>query len=202
MRGREILLVIEQINAKKLLIVLEEKDMDELGLTYESISWSNQKSREIMAKLLTLAKIETGFSIENYKLSIETLPQFNGCIIIFTLASDSYKENIVESNKTYLNKAKSNTMIYKFDNLDDILKICKQLYNLYESETYKSDVYTYKNEYYLVIHTYEEIKKPVYIMLSEYGEMLKQNKIFISYLDEYGDIIKKDDAVVSIGKYM
>ena len=195
-------MVIEQINAKKLLIVLEEKDMDELGLTYENISWSNQKSREIIAKLLTLAKIETGFSIENYKLSIETLPQFNGCIIIFTLSSDDYKEDTVEKNKTHLNNTVSNTMIYKFDNLDDILKICKQLYNLYESETYKSDIYTYKSEYYLVIHTYEEIKKTVYIMLSEYGEMLKKNKMFISYLDEYGDIIKKDDAVISIGKYM
>lgn len=195
-------MVIEQINEKKLLIVLEEKDMNELGLTYESISWSNQKSRDIMAKLLTLAKIETGFSIENYKLSIETLPQFNGCIIIFTLMNSNFEEKSPKSNKTYLNKTKSNTMIYKFDSLDDILQICKQLYDLYEPDTYKSDVYTYQDEYYLVIHPYEEIKKPVYIMLSEYGEILKQNKIFISYLDEYGDVIKKDDAVVSIGKYM
>ncbi len=195
-------MVIEQINEKKLLIVLEEKDMNELGLTYESISWSNHKSRDIMAKLLTLAKIETGFSIENYKLSIETLPQFNGCIIIFTLINSNSEDKIAKNNKTHLNKNKSNTIIYKFDNLDDILKVCKHLYNLYESKTYKSDIYTYQGQYYLVIRPYEEIKKPIYIMLSEYGEILKQNEIFISYLDECGDVIKKDDAVLSIGKSM
>ena len=193
-------MVIEQINEKKLLIVLEERDMHELGLTYERISWRDHKSRDVIAKLLTLAKIETGFSIDNYKLSIETLPQFNGCIIIFTLINSSAEKEIKKSSKPRLNKSKSNTTIYKFDSVDDVLKVCKQLYDLYKSSTYKSDVYTYRGQYYLVIHSCDEIQKPIYIMLSEYGKVLKQNKIFMSYLDEYGDVIKKDDAVVSIGK--
>jgi hypothetical protein len=62
---------------------------------------------KISDKLLTIDGIETGFSIGDRKLSIETIPQGSGCLIIFTLFPESKvktKNTLDDSNNSSDNK--------------------------------------------------------------------------------------------------
>ena len=193
-------MIIERIDEKRLLILLEKYDMTTLGISYKDISWEDTKSRIIIARLLALAKIETGFSIENSRLSIEALPQYNGCAIIFSLSP--YPKNKAINSVSEPNKySESKIMIYKFDNLDNLLNLCEKARG-YSSSLQGSSIYKVKGIYYLVI--YHKIDIPVHleVLLSEYGSCLKSSSITVSHLNEQGIVIHKNNALSFIGQYM
>lgn len=186
-------MIIERIDKKRLLIVLENYDMTSLGISYNDISWEDKNSRIIMARLLTLAKIETGFSIENCKLSIQALPQYNGCAIIFTISPYPKHKSNKNNNKSHF-KSEYKTSIYKFDKIEHLFSLCKKIKN-HISEIKDSIILKIKNFYYLVL--YYNSKLPMYTdtLLSEYACPLKSNKITISHLCEQGTLIGKNNAL-------
>lgn len=175
--------------------------MESLGITYENVSWNNDKFRILVARLLALAKIETGFDIDNYKLSIETIPQNKGCVIIFTLSKKPISKQS-ETRKKFRIVNKSQPYIYKFNRLEDMLSACQKLHRLKRGKIKNSSILSLKNEYFLIVYSVEPLAKSASVLLSEYGENVKSNNASIAYLYESGKIIHNKNAINYIGKYM
>lgn len=194
-------LIIEQIDDKKLMIMLEEEDMDSLNLTYDKISWKNTKFKMLIAKLLALAKFKTGFSVDNCKLSIETIPQGSGCVIIFTL----FPELKVESNSldgmVSFNSSNFEPYIYKFKNSDDLLNVCDKISRIKSSKINSSTAFKVKDDYFIVIYPKEEnFPENVSVILSEYGKKIKFSRTSEAYLYESGRVIHNKNAISYIGR--
>lgn len=202
-------MIIEQIDKKRLMIMLEGEDMNSLELTYEKISWKNHKFKLLVAKLLALAKFKTGFSVDNCKLSIETIPQGSGCVIIFTLfpeisikstpINESAEELSIEPND--LDIITNNPFIYKFDDIDDLLNICKQISKMKKTNIVKSSVINLYGHYYILVYP-KDIDLPMFVstVLSEYGNQLKFSRALEAYLYEFGKIVHNKNAITRIGK--
>lgn len=203
-------MIIEQIDKKRLMIMLESEDMNSLELTYENISWKNYKFKLLVAKLLALAKFKTGFSVDNCKLSIETIPQGLGCVIIFTLFPDiniessSKKQhndfNIEENNDT-VDIVNTEPFIYKFDSVDDLFSICGKLSKMRKTNIIRSSVVKLGGSYHILVYP-KNIDLPLNVstILSEYGDKIKFSRTLEAYLYEFGQIIHNKNAITHIGK--
>ncbi len=196
------ILIIERIDEKKLMIMLEEQDMSSLELTYDKVSWKNQKFKVLVAKLLALAKFKTGFSADDGQLSIETMPQGSGCVIIFTLSpesKDKSKNNAIDLLTD--GTEASSSYIYKFDRTDDLLEVCDKIEKMEKSVIKSSTIFYLNNTYFVLIHPGGKIlPEAVSVILNEYGNELEYSKVFEAYLNEFGRLIHSGDAIAYVGR--
>ena len=194
-------MIIERIDEKKLMIMLEEQDMNSLELTYDKVSWKNQKFKVLVAKLLALAKFKTGFSVDENKLSIETMPQGSGCVLIFTLSAE--KDPRATADNTALNPYETvdlKSYIYKFDNIDDLLEACEKIQKMQKTGIRSSTIFYMNNTYFVLLYPDELIlPEAVSVLLNEYGNEVEYSKIFEANLHEFGKLIHSNDAVLSLG---
>lgn len=189
-------MIIERVDEKKLLIMLEEQDMDSLGFTYEEISWKNYKFKLLIAKLLALAKFRTGFSVDNCKLSIETVPQGLGCVIIFTLFPKLKLKASESGGRVVCTTKPSEPYIYKFKNGEDLMEVCEKLGKIKNSEIKSSSVFRIGQKYYMVIKpTGTLLPGRISVVLSEYGNKIKFSKTSEAYLYESGRVIHRKNAI-------
>jgi Negative regulator of genetic competence, sporulation and motility len=195
-------LIIERIDEKKLMIMLEEQDMNSLELTYDKVSWKNQKFKVLVAKLLALAKFKTGFSVDENKLSIETMPQGSGCVLIFTLSAE--KDPRATDENTALIPYETidlKSYIYKFDNIDDLLEVCEKIQKMQKTGIKSSTIFYMNNTYFVLLYPDELIlPEAVSVLLNEYGNEVEYSRIFEANLHEFGQLIHSKDAVLSLGK--
>lgn len=195
-------MIIEQIDEKRLMIMLESNDMNSLELTYEKISWKNRKFKLLVAKLLALAKFKTGFSVDDSKLSIETIPQGDGCVIIFTLFPEiDIKSSAAIPPDTY-EKVKiihNDPFIYKFGSIDDLLDACYRLDKIDTSTINRSCAIRLDESYYIMVYpSAEELSLSVSTLLNEYGSSVRFSRTLESYLYEFGNIIDSKKAISCI----
>ncbi len=196
---------IERIDEKRLMIVLEEGDMNSLDLTYEGISWKNHRFKLLVAKLLALAKFKTGFSVDDCKLSIETIPQGAGCMIIFTLFPKLKPETIsVDDTSDPPSKGVSaNPYIYKFSSGKDLLDVCEQLGKINSSNIGSNSVFRLGEKYFMIIYPDNTmLPKNISVILSEYGQQVKFSKVCEAQLYESGKVIHKKNAISYIENYL
>ncbi len=177
--------------------MLEEQDMSSLELTYDKVSWKNHKFKLLVAKLLALAKFKTGFSVDDCRLSIETMPQGSGCVIIFTLFPE------IEMKKTDSEKSlvpsylkERDPYIYRFDTLDNLLDMCKKLETVAEDSVRPDLIFSFKGKYFILIYPRPGyIDKATLAALDEYGTKMKQCKILGSHLIEFGKQIHRKKVI-------
>lgn len=196
-------LFIERIDEKRLMIVLQEDDMNSLDLTYEAISWKNHRFKLLVAKLLALAKFKTGFSVDDCKLSIETIPQGAGCMIIFTLFPKLKPETISPDNAPVSSpkEANINPYIYKFNSGKDLLDVCEQLGKINRSNIGSNSVFRLGEKYYMIIYPNDAaLPKNISVILSEYGQQVRFSKVYEAHLYESGKVIHKKNAISYIEK--
>lgn len=194
-------MIIERIDEKRLMIMLEEQDMNSLELTYEGVSWKNHKFKLLIAKLLALAKFKTGFSVDDNKLSIETIPQGLGCVIIFTLFPKLKIKTGEPDNLIACPTETDNPYIYKFDNAGNLLEVCERLGKINNSKIKSSSIYKVGKKYFMLIQPREDVLPgSVSVILSEYGKKVSSNRTSEAYLYESGKVIHKKNAISYIEK--
>ncbi len=191
-------MIIERIDEKKLMIMLEEQDMNSLELTYDKVSWKNQKFKVLIAKLLALAKFKTGFSVDESKLSIETMPQGSGCVIIFTLSPEKKGKNKGENEELITYETENlESYIYKFDKIDDLLEVCEKIEKMQETGIKSSMIFDMNNTYFVLLYpTGAIIPQSVSVILNEYGSEVEYSRILEANLHEFGKLIHSGGSAV------
>ena len=177
---------IEAISDEKILVALSDKDMDELGITYDEMDYSNIETRRVIWTILDEAKHSLGKPIDtDGKILIEVTPSDDGgCIMCFTsMATADYK-----SRKKLVMKKEVEPLLFKSLNEDaflDTLAILDTQKDLLKN----FHAYLYRKKIYLII--YPEISKAdrIAYILSDFGDVLFGESELLSHIFEYGKVL-------------
>lgn len=187
---------IELLDEKRVLIDLCVEDMQMLSLEYKALSMQSPNNRKIIKNLVQIAKIKTGFHTdEGSVVFVEAMPYDGGCFILITL-----KENELKGKRFRVLK-KPYKKIFCFDSCENMLCAIEKLY-LNNLKNYKSILIFYKDSYYLLISSKNNVKSAVNIVVSEFSNHSSSNIIYITHIIEHGKVLSENNAIETIGKAM
>lgn len=190
------------ISDTKLKVMLSASDMQKYELDNETIDYDNTETRRAFWQILDEAKHKTGFDAASEKVFIQVYPsRSGGCEMYVTKlgALSSALTGDALSRKTSFSMLRGRIGIYHFDNLEDVITVCKKLKELkysLESGLYLSD----SGGYDLVIHErlHSSIMKPgsisEYSFIEEYAKR-RHGIIELAYIKEHGRCIEEKEAV-------
>lgn len=203
----------EKLSNDKIRIILDLQDLEDNDIDYQSFMSNSSDSQKLFMEILDEAEEQMGFTTKDYKLMIEALATIDGDFIItvtrslpdFDIASVYKKRTIKAKRKS--NKLTTDTIIYEFNNFDDIFDFVLLLKNLNISglNAFTKDfaLYTYKNNYYLVMDNIDknfDAIKTFLCALTEFGKSINNSNLFKSRLNEYGTLLVKNNFYKALSK--
>lgn len=203
----------EKLSNDKIRIILDLQDLEANDIDYQSFMSNSSDSQKLFMEMLDEAEEQIGFATKDYKLMIEALATIDGDFIItvtrslpdFDLTSAYKKKSIKAKRKS--NKLLTDTIIYEFNTFDDIFDFVLLLKNLNISglNTFTKNfaLYTYKNNYYLVMDNIDknfENIKTFLCALTEFGKSINNSNLFKNRLNEYGTLIVKNNFYKALSK--
>lgn len=203
----------EKLSNDKIRIILDLQDLEDNDIDYQSFMSNSSDSQKLFMEILDEAEEQIGFITKDYKLMIEALATIDGDFIItvtrslpdFDIASVYKKRTIKAKRKS--NKLTTDTIIYEFNNFDDIFDFVLLLKNLNISglNAFTKDfaLYTYKNNYYLVMDNIDknfDVIKTFLCALTEFGKSINNSNLFKSRLNEYGTLLVKNNFYKALSK--
>lgn len=185
---------IEQLDSTRLLITLEQEDLNTFELEPYSISLENTETKSLLKQLLTLAAIKAGVPIRDRVLSVETLPYDCGCFLLVTIKPR-------EKRRTYKIKNDGKTILTAFPDTEAMLNAVQQLYS---SPAQMSDcsLFEHGGIYYLTLTHSNSDTQIVRGILEEYGEILPCGSLSKSRLSEFYNTVCENDAIEKIGSQL
>ena len=203
----------EKLNNDKIRIILNLQDLEDNNIDYQSFMSNSSDSQKLFLEMLDEAEEQIGFTTKDYKLMIEALATLNGDFIItvtrfffFLYISPTYNKKTVKV-KRKTNTLINDSIIYEFNNYDDILDFILLLKNSnikgFTSFTKDFSLYSYKNNYYLVMDNINKNFsgiKTFLCALTEFGKSINNSNLFKSRLNEYGTLIVKNNFYKCLSK--
>ena len=183
---------IERIDTARILVLLGEKDLEEYEITFESLTFSEMHSKEVLTDIIRSASEKAGIDFRNKKIVIEALKYDKGCMLLLTLS---------KKRKIYRVRYYSKTYIFKFDSAESFLSCIKAVYRLKE-EKMMSSAFLYNGMYYLVINTSSGLKEIYMNTFSEFCTGYSRGELYRAFLKEHGKPLKLHNAVKSIGSIL
>ncbi len=203
----------EKLNENKIRITLNNQDLAEKHIDFQSFMSNSQESQNLFLDMLDEAEKKVGFITKDYKIRIEALAMSDGN---FILTITRFGKNIDSDFKTSKMKKvkikrknldmKSKQIIYTFNSFDDFCNFSNFISKIDNfSNLAKSMVlYLYNNIYYLCISNINIENsniKQLYTLITEFGTYVDNSEVFSRKLNECGKIIMKNNAVKTCIKY-
>ena len=203
----------EKLNENKIRITLNNQDLAEKHIDFQSFMSNSQESQNLFLDMLDEAEKKVGFITKDYKIRIEALAMSDGN---FILTITRFGKNIDSDFKTSkMKKAKikrknldmkSKQIIYTFNSFDDFCNFSNFISKIDNfSNLAKSMVlYLYNDIYYLCISNINIENsniKQLYTLITEFGTYVDNSEVFSRKLNECGKIIMKNNAVKTCIKY-
>lgn len=188
-------MILEKIDETRLLIGLTGEDMELLDLTFNELNWKDEYSREVIWKLLSRARKEIGFSVDDKQLMIEAIPQTDGCFVIITLLS-----KLNGNRRIFKIKESKKPFVFSFKSSENLIRAIERLYDK-ESKFIRSTVLEYNEKYYIIIYVQGPMATKLQAIVSEYGELVGKDRVVAAQINEQGRLIAKNNAIEKIGRY-
>ena len=212
---------IERISENQLKLTLTKDDLKERDIRLEDLITPSEKTQKLFRDIMEQALDEEDFiSSENTPLMVEAVPMgTEGIMIIVTKVNNKDGKNskssdlLQQAQETRRWKKKpldtlehaeeknSDTMIYSFSQLDDIISVSLRLDSVFKGE---SSVYKNENNYFLVLqgdtYTAENSSADMELILKEYGQKHVSTPLAKYYLLEHGETIIAEKAVKALAK--
>ena len=200
---------IEKINENKIRIFLNLEDLKEKNIDVHSFMSNPIESQSLFLDMLAMAEEKIGFVTKDYSLSIEALALSYGDFIL-TVTRD--KDIPQKSKKQFQIKRKSedlkqNFSVFKYDTLDDFIEFCncfkKSCFYSCNKQLKSTRLYELNNTYYFVFETPNidvYILKNFYGFCAEFAKFVFDSDLFVSKLQEYGNIIIEKNVINVINK--
>mgnify|MGYP004499159819 FL=1 len=203
----------EKLNENKIRITLNNQDLAEKHIDFQSFMSNSQESQNLFLDMLDEAEKKVGFITKDYKIRIEALAMSDGN---FILTITRFGKNIDSDFKTSKMKKvkikrknldmKSKQIIYTFNSFDDFCNFSNFISKIDNfSNLAKSMVlYLYNDIYYLCISNINIENsniKQLYTLITEFGTYVDNSEVFSRKLNECGKIIMKNNAVRTCIKY-
>ncbi len=148
---------------------------------------------ESIRSLLDIAKKSNGIDFGKDRIATEIFISKDGGCDIFV------SRGVKRSEPLKSKREATQRAIYRFNNIEDLLRACKRL----KAILYSDEICVYHNKttgsyFLLVLGIYPKDIK--YAFLCEYGERIKNNLIF--YIDEYCEKICENNALEILSKLL
>lgn len=188
---------IQLISSDQLKISLTEMDLEKLGVTYDSLDYSDPQTKKAILSLLMQAKKTTGFDPHHAKLYVEVYPEDEGgCTLFFT----SVQKKPASHRST--DACPCGPVIFEFSNLDILVDASCKLFCQYGHRIYKSFLYRLDESYRLIIYPLDSVDNVTVGFLCEYGRMVGEGELLAAFVAEHGQCIIRDNAIDTLTKYM
>ena len=203
----------EKLNENKLRIIITSQDLLDKHIDFHSFMSNSLETQDIFLDILEKAEKEVGFITKNHKVRIEAFAMNNeDFIFTVTKLSDKNDKEIYKQTKLKFKRKKTENSIfqsvYKFACFDDFLSFTASLKNsnIKNISTFSKSIilYTYKNNYYLVLNNINEqykYNKKIFTLLTEFSSYINNSELFASKLAECGKIYFKNNAIKTCQKY-
>lgn len=183
MPQQEVQKVEFEITDKNCIVaVLSCYDLYEMGLSYDEIDYSNEKTRLALGKILSKGKMYAD-NLDGFlrKLRIDVLPSENdGCVIFFTDLEKDTEKQAEKRNVFFFCK--------NFDNLLDLSKAAVKT----DCETLESSLYKGKDGFYLCI---ENPSDALNSLCLEFLTLCRDENLFYERIKECCSCLIKSDAL-------
>ncbi len=164
----------EKLNENIMLVELSFKEMNELNITYETMTDDSLKTQNALKKILKNISLESSHHTE--KVTVEALPTDDGgCFFIFTFIHRKERYRIQAKNDVFL----------KLKSLDDVLDLLCILKKR-NTSLIKKDFFALGGNYYLSI---DNSQKEFFSLYQEFGTLTRE--INQAHLREYGKYLGK-----------
>jgi adapter protein MecA 1/2 len=169
--------------------------------------------------MMDAAVKELGFTVENIPLMIEAIPmgddeimlivskvsggepgEMNLSMVPMAFRERNFERKYIEDMPEDLSFGAGSTVLYSFDSLDDVTRLCNQIDELYIG---KSSLYKEDGIYYLIMSgdVSEDItEENFFLIVDEFGTRHTAYVGSKAYLDEHTELIIADKAVSVLSK--
>lgn len=176
------------VDGKRLKAVLNDGDLKRFDLSYDLLDYDNEKTKNMLNRLLDGAERMLDYKIEAGELDIEVFPAPDGgCIIWFT----HYGEE-PESGK--LKSKIIRPDVFEFETSEDMLSVIEKI-NAGEISCRRSELYELYGRYIIIV--WQNTAGQLNGIFSEFGEENKRAG-FCAYVREHGKLLASPNAIKTI----
>ncbi len=187
---------IKFLNNNTLKLTLSKKDMKEHNITYEILNNNKKITKNLslnllhnIEKLISINPSEDKIFIESFKT------KENGCMLYI---SNSYDNKLPKTKKI---KIKTTIpLIATFKKKSNMNNFCKNISNLNENIKFKSELYSFNDEFVLIIFVPQEKKEESLALIKEFGKIYGKGNIKYSIIKEHCKPIFKKNSIENILK--
>ncbi len=187
-------MLLKVIDKDKVKVLLENEDMTQYSISFESLNPDDISSREFLLGLLKKIYDSTGLNFLDCKVMIEVVPGMSdSCYIIITRLCKSSDDTVCE------NSAKADEDMYLFEmycaeNIFDIAEVFNKNRDIKISTT---KMYKYRGKYYFTVDfPPETVSSEWFYMfikrLTEFCVKCRWNIINEALLNEWGELVAKN----------
>ena len=207
---------IEKINDNQIKFLLTNEDLEEREIKLSELAQGSDKAQAFFRDIMTEAMLDCSFDATNTPLMIEAMPVTVDTVMIIVskvtkevdmnnvisllpkgIEDRKYKQSTIKRIEDFAieeidNPYENDIYIYSFKSLDDVINLSYRLSLIYSNNNM---LYKYKDKYFLTLEKDGQETDNVEFVISEYGQKHISNVISKYFLDEYGEVIIKDNAI-------
>lgn len=189
---------LERLNGDKIKIFLTFDDLKERGISKEDMWHDLPKVQQLFRDMITEADDELGFQAEGpIDVEVFSLPAQGMVVIVSKALDDDLFEDDEEFIEMQVTLDESYDILYKFDDLEDVISLAHKLYDL---GVFDGTLHLFEHKYYL---SFDEEEYPIdtdllIAVLAEYGNTSTMSS---HRLIEYGKEIMADKAIQQLYTY-
>lgn len=187
-------MIIEQLDSSRVLISLNLSDMDTFEMSVDKLNMRENKCKEKLKELLTLAFDKFSISTEKKAVLVEAMPHKEGLLIMAQV------DVMRAFRKVYRIKKPPMLPCCRFSGAENLLA-CMQRLKSFCKAMGANSLWLYKGQYYLI---FEQglMPKGALEVLGEYSNCSSVGLIKIARIKEAGKELAKGNAAMCICKQM
>ncbi len=183
------------VDDDKLKVSLTREDLEELGINYESIDYSDENTRKALVSLLEQGRAQAGFNPRRAKLYIEVFPSQNGgCVIYYTRLQGG---EVFAAGRFVPGPA---PVVFAFECSEALIRACAGAKLRCVHRILRSSLYLLEKQYRLVIWPLDYSDNLSVLFLSEYGKAVGEGAVLAAFTEEHGKLLVLENAIETLAE--
>lgn len=180
-------------------LTLTNKDMKKYNITYEILKKNEKITKNIILNILKTAKEFIASNIEKNKIILESFKTKNSNSIFYI----SIQKNMYDkkTNKLKIKNKKISTIIPViaiFKKKGNMENFCKNITQIYYNKKFKSDLFSFENNFVVVIFVPDQEKDEFLALVKEFGNLYGKGYVKYITIKEHCKLLFKGTAIEKI----
>lgn len=177
------------ISPKITEVTLSKKEVDDFGISFDSLDSSNPQFRAAVMEILEELDSSYDYGHKSCNLCVEASKTDDGGLnLVFTFLGR-------ELQRLFNINEPLGPVVFHFSSHENLSMGCTKIAKSYLHRIYKSSLFSSKNSYFLIVYPLDTVDSRTIGFLSEYGSMIGTGDILASYIAEHGKLLIKDNAI-------